>query len=444
MCWLSGPAGTGKTTVAHTIAEEYNKHRRLAATFFFWRKTGDRDDINRVVATLAWQLAANIPIVKERMEEALQLNHESWALFPRLSLEDQLSKLFVGRGPAAKVNPADANLIVIDGLDECASHDGIVRLINWLRKNKPPFRFLLTSRPEPDVKACFAYRRGDIEVLSLSLTESKDDIRKYLVEEVEKIKQSHPEARRLSDWPSYSDIDKLVEQSEGLFVYAALAVRCIGGRGYPKTLLKNVLKVRNGLDPLYSQVIEEASNWDHFDVVMGALMYLRYSLPIDKFSEVVFTVNGEPLDPGDICSALAGCHSILAIPDDDTKAITPYHASLRDFLVDQSRSKDLIYTPAMSHAQLMLGCLQAITRAFNKGSHAPEYALISWHHHACLFLSTPGIHGELRGLKDEAVELIQKIDLKWIKSWMTEALCWAGAEYLTVELPLQLVRESVI
>ncbi|KAF8225376.1 hypothetical protein L208DRAFT_1227856, partial [Tricholoma matsutake] len=37
ICWLSGPAGTGKTTVAHTIAEEYNKRGRLAATFFFWR-----------------------------------------------------------------------------------------------------------------------------------------------------------------------------------------------------------------------------------------------------------------------------------------------------------------------------------------------------------------------------------------------------------------------
>ena len=34
MCWLSGPAGTGKTTVAHTIAEEYDKRGQLAATLY--------------------------------------------------------------------------------------------------------------------------------------------------------------------------------------------------------------------------------------------------------------------------------------------------------------------------------------------------------------------------------------------------------------------------
>jgi hypothetical protein len=42
VCWLSGPAGAGKTTIAHNIAQEYDRKGRLAATFFFWRKTGSR------------------------------------------------------------------------------------------------------------------------------------------------------------------------------------------------------------------------------------------------------------------------------------------------------------------------------------------------------------------------------------------------------------------
>ncbi|KAF8646673.1 hypothetical protein AX14_009048, partial [Amanita brunnescens Koide BX004] len=333
-CWLSGPAGTGKTTVARTIAEEYDKRGQLAATFFFCRNTGDRDDINKLVPTLAWQIAHKIPPAKEEMEEALK---KSGVPLPELSLEHQLLTLLV----CGHVDPAGPNLIVIDGLDECASQDRIFRLIYWLRKNRLPFRFLLTSRPEPNIKTRFENRPGGglIEVLSLSLTESKDDIRKYFVEELEKIRQnSLPFLGHVpSDFPLKPYIDELVNKSEGLFVYAATAVRYIGGKGYPQTLLEDVLKVHDGLDPLYSQVIGEAKGWKYFDIVMGALIHLQYPLPINKFSQVLFDVN-KPLKVHDILYALGGCHSILIIPEDDTKAIIPYHASLRDFLADQSRN----------------------------------------------------------------------------------------------------------
>lgn len=186
ICWLSGPAGTGKTTVAHTIAEEYDKDGKLAASFFFWRKTGDRDDINKLVPTLAWQIARKISSAKERMEEALELKNASCIPLPQLSCEDQFSKLLV-HGPVADTNHAGPDLIVIDGLDECASQEGIRRLIDWLRKNTTPFRFLLTSRPEPQIKVCFLPGDGRTYVQSLSLTESKSDIQKYFVKELEKV-----------------------------------------------------------------------------------------------------------------------------------------------------------------------------------------------------------------------------------------------------------------
>jgi phage/plasmid-associated DNA primase len=58
VCWLHGPAGTGKSTIAHTIAEEYSRQGRLAATFFFSRKKGEREDINKLIPTLTYQFAA--------------------------------------------------------------------------------------------------------------------------------------------------------------------------------------------------------------------------------------------------------------------------------------------------------------------------------------------------------------------------------------------------
>ncbi|KAF8637085.1 hypothetical protein AX14_010339, partial [Amanita brunnescens Koide BX004] len=218
MCWLSGPAGTGKSTVARTIAEEYDKRGQLAATFFFRRNT-DRADIKKLVPTLAWQIAHDSKILpaNEQMEKALEKALKTRVPLHELSLENQLSTLLV-LGLAAHVDPTGPNLIVIDGLDECASQHRIIRLIDWLRKNRLPFRFLLTSRPEPDIRARFEYRPGGglIEVRSLSLTESKDDIRKYIVKELEKIRQDRRRFRLPSNWPPKPYIDELVKKSEGL------------------------------------------------------------------------------------------------------------------------------------------------------------------------------------------------------------------------------------
>jgi DNA polymerase III delta prime subunit len=440
VCWLSGPAGTGKTAVAHTIAEEYNKRKRLAATFFFWRKTGDRDDIDKVVATLAHQIATKVPSAQEQMEHALKLEAKSELPLPDLSLENQLSKFLV-HGPVADTKHAGPNLIVIDGLDECASQEGVRRLIDWLRRNTTPFRFLLTSRPEPEIEVCFQPGDGRIDAWPLSLTESKDDIRRYFVKRLEEV---WPREQRVVDggppeWPLELHLDKLVEKSEGLFVYAATAVRYIGGGDSPKMLLEDVLKLHKGLDPLYTQVIEVARERKHFDIVMAAIMHLRYSLTINELSVVLLTIDNG-LDGPAVRFALAGCRSILNVPGDNTE-IKSYHASLRDFLTNQSRSNILFYAPATSHGQLMVACLSTITRAFSDDTHAPEYALVSWYYHACLSLSAHGLSEGLGGLKDEAEELVKKINLKWVKVWMVEAVQLAGVSYLRGQLTQEKVRD---
>ena len=438
VCWLSGPAGTGKTTVAHTIAAEYDRRRRLAASFFLWRKTGDRDSIDKLVATLAYQIAKKSPLAKEGMEENLKLEDDEEPLavlidrFSKTSLEDRLSKLLISES-YVNPDPAAPYLVVIDGLDECSSREGICRVVEWIRGNKLPFRFLLTSRPEPEIKTCFT-DAPCTDVLAFSLTESEADIRKYFVKHLEKV---WPTQRRIeehgpSQWPLQSDLERLVEKSEGLFVYAATAVRYIGdSEGYPSKRLEEVLVLHKGLDPLYAQVIEEARRQDCFDIVMGSLMYLDYPLLVDDLSSILFTFN-KFLTSAGILSALRRCHSVLSIGN----TINPYHASLRDFLTDQSRATTLFFAPATCHGRLMLACFSAIDNAFHEGTHAPRYAHESWYYHASSFLTT--CSGDIEGLgemKDEFQELVKKVDLNWVKSWLTKAIYWQPVMFLRVELP---------
>jgi hypothetical protein len=58
--WLNGIAGTGKSTVARTIARTYYNRGDLRASFFFSRGGGDLSNANKLVTTLARQLPTRV------------------------------------------------------------------------------------------------------------------------------------------------------------------------------------------------------------------------------------------------------------------------------------------------------------------------------------------------------------------------------------------------
>ncbi|KAG6852264.1 hypothetical protein C0991_001442, partial [Blastosporella zonata] len=49
ICWLSGPAGFGKSAIMQTVAERLNGEGSLAASFFFLRGAGARSEFKRFI-----------------------------------------------------------------------------------------------------------------------------------------------------------------------------------------------------------------------------------------------------------------------------------------------------------------------------------------------------------------------------------------------------------
>jgi len=64
ICWLSGPAGFGKSAIAQTIAERCAIDGTLAGSFFFLRDAGRRSEFIHFITTLAFQLTLSIPATK--------------------------------------------------------------------------------------------------------------------------------------------------------------------------------------------------------------------------------------------------------------------------------------------------------------------------------------------------------------------------------------------
>ena len=94
ICWLYGFVGCGKSAIAQSIAEDYARKSRLAASFFFFRNAGDRSSIDRFPATLAHQISSSAPGAKALIEQAIM---DDQALKePTCSLEYQLEGLVYG------------------------------------------------------------------------------------------------------------------------------------------------------------------------------------------------------------------------------------------------------------------------------------------------------------------------------------------------------------
>jgi len=70
---LNGLAGTGKSTIARTVARRYYVQERLAASFFFSRGGGDVSCAGKFVTSIAVQLAKkSLPLLRYICEAITQ------------------------------------------------------------------------------------------------------------------------------------------------------------------------------------------------------------------------------------------------------------------------------------------------------------------------------------------------------------------------------------
>jgi hypothetical protein len=155
--WMYGPAGSGKTAIAQSIAEECARLGLLAASFFFWRTAAGRNDTSRFVATIAYQLSRHIP----QMEEHLLTAIERDPIIFSLSLSTQMRVLVIDPLKLAAPSLSTAMFAIVDGVDECGperqSQSELLHLLASLASEFQdfPIIFLIASRPEYEIREAF-------------------------------------------------------------------------------------------------------------------------------------------------------------------------------------------------------------------------------------------------------------------------------------------------
>ncbi|KAJ7681944.1 hypothetical protein DFH06DRAFT_284632 [Mycena polygramma] len=346
--WLHGPAGTGKSAIAHTFAERLDRAGRLGGSFFFKRGHLTRGNAKALFLTIAYQLAFSIPGLKVPVLQAVE---DDPSVVGR-SMESQLRQLILEPCQALDKDSSPW-IVVVDGLDECAGQDVQQEVLRLLGTNccrgTPPLRFLIASRPEPHISESFANARFRKVCRSLQVGQSFEDVRTYLDTEFNRI---HREHHQTMAWPSSEVLGSLVQKSSGHFLYPSTVVKFIDDKRFrpPERLamIGNVARSEEespfvDIDLLYTQILSGIPDRRRLRAILSAVLAFKLSpRHIEQLLE---------LQPGDVRLALRDLHSVLHIPSDSESAavtaspVSVRHASFRDFLGDSMRSAEFYLGP---------------------------------------------------------------------------------------------------
>jgi hypothetical protein len=375
--WLSGLAGTGKSTIARTVARSYYDRKRIAASFFFSRGGGDVGHAGRFVTSLAVQLAYCIPASRQHICNAVAERSD----IVHQSLRDQWYYLVLG--PLSKLgdNDCPASLVlVVDALDECDSENNIRIIVQLLAEarslTKIRVRVLLTSRPEVPIRHGFYQvpeaEHQDVVLHNISRSIVDHDITLFLEHNFQLI--AHERCLR-TGWPGAEIVVQLVQSASGLFIWAATACRFIReGKRFAAERLESILcnnhatsvALERHLNRIYTIVLknsiqdyadkEKEEQYKAIRYVLGSIVVLFSPLSAQSLDQLLDVTEG-------VRPTLEDLHAILDIPNNQSRPLRLHHPSLRDFLLDRKRcGDDRFYVDEKStHKKLARCCLKLMS-----------------------------------------------------------------------------------
>ena len=385
--WLQGPAGHGKTALEFTIAEICKRKGFLIGSFFFSNRITNCNDANLLFATLAAELIQACPSTKFYIDKAIRddphIFHKALVTQMKVLIVEPIQRMatLAHIDTVTFGRKAYPTLVVIDGLDECADlddQDEIIRIIGDLAQQRGlPFRFLIASRPEPNICETFEKLQSRLSRDSCStllLTEdalTRRDIQIYLEHKFSELRARRSYLR--AEWPGLDIIMRLVDKASGQFIYATTIIKYISSPDdRADDRLDVILKMLDTpvgdtpyapLDQLYQYIVRTVKHRAQVLPILGQVILAEEmsdeedilgspsSSTSQRRIEVILN-----LRVGDVKRLLNRMHSVIDVGED----LKLLHTSFQDFLLDPSRSNDFVVNLPEARVMMGLAYIQAI------------------------------------------------------------------------------------
>jgi len=381
--WLNGPFGNGKSAIMQTTAETLRNDPQmshlLAGSFFFGRGKSGRDKAKYLVPTIAYQIATNIPWMRNPIESALV----SDPTILSKSIEAQLRYLITEpfRRTLDQSTPFHTPTVIIDGLDECDGHDSQILILSVIStaifKDHVKLRFLIASRPERQISKTF--RTHPLHQLHLPITLVRDyetykELEKHMRSGFDRIYERHSDLMFAVEkpWPSDEKLTVLAQRASGQFLYASTVLRFVDADDtHPVHQLELIFSKRSlafsDMDELYTLILESSPRQELLSSVLCSMVYLHSAYVDIVDIRRLEAISG--LQAEDILVVLRGLPAVTAVetPNEHevpesfpwhdfmryySPIVSFHHQSFIEFLTDKERAGRFFVDKDIGHGKM--------------------------------------------------------------------------------------------
>jgi hypothetical protein len=399
--WLSGPAGKGKSAIAHTIAKWFEDVGGLGSCYTFDRQREADRRHEKIFSTIARDLADRDLEMRRALADAVQA---ASSLKKTADIIQQWQKLLVKPLAKSSGSSGEPIVIVIDALDESGGVETRRDLLRILAGKHPDpavhkitdlpnnFRFIVTSRPLDDIINGFRDVRH-IRLMSMDdipPADAKRDIHAYISKELEGLDFHDRE------------FAVLAEKADGLFEWARLACGYIRESDmglslsdcYSAVVSRDPAERSMLLHSMYDLILTNIMPRDtsthvrhppklrltklaRFRSVMGQILGTAEPLPLASLNAMRrhFPSKEDNFDMELVVKSMGSLLSGITNPD---SPIRPLHASFRDFLTDSLSSGEFFIDISKAQRDLAFASLRVMEHSlrFNicdfKSSYLPN------------------------------------------------------------------------
>jgi hypothetical protein len=337
--WLNGVAGSGKSTVAKQLAEEWRNAGCLAGRFFFSRDAEETRSPKLFFSTIAQQGLSHLG---RTAQTAVALGVRNLRDPVSATLEEQCLEIFDTPLQAIEKN----TLLVLDALDECEPRtcQQLLRILLPRLTSLPRLKMFVTSRPELHIRGGLEDHSHRILAFRIDTPENQQDIGVYIRHNIRVL--AIPE----------DQVKQLIERAGGLFIWAKTVCELLQNlRGDRSGFIRRVLTegIRQ-MNFIYRIALEQAIRNNQVEESVEAYMRVLK----------VIVAAYEPLSPSTI-NRILGISDCMDIVTDLRSVLECHgmedpvrflHPTFREFLLDPELCGHFYVDLSLGHHLMAGGC----------------------------------------------------------------------------------------